>query len=151
MPHAPGNMRRRDHEIQQLFDPWARELLEVLKADPWNWHARTVHTPPADARLGTDRGGLSRHERAATRALYWNLSHASSSGLRIRAEHSLQVAWSDTVAYEPYTRERRRLLTARITPKSAARRAVLIRGRDSYIVNPTSRGALDGEGWQPQT
>lgn len=145
MPHAPGNLRRRDAELQERYDLWARELLDVLKGDPWNWHARYVIS--AGELLATDSKGLSRAERAAQRALYWNLSHAASSGLRIRSEWSLQVAWSEP--RRPDTGIRHRQLSARVTPKDAGRRAVLIRGRSSYIASPTSRGALDGEDWQP--
>jgi hypothetical protein len=46
--------------------------------------------------------------------------------------------------------ERARLLSARVTPKAAGQRAVLVRGRRSYLASPTSRGARDGENWQPK-
>ena len=149
MPYTSGSMRRRDAALQERFDPWARELLEVLKADPWNWHARAVDTPAASMLLGTDDGGLSRYERAAQRSLWWNLGHAPSSGLRTRPEWSLQVAWGPAVYLEAppgrLLRPRRRVLTARVTPKQAGQRSVLVRGRRSYIASPTSRGALAGE------
>lgn len=148
MPAARGRFTRDPISVE--LDGWARQLLDVLRADPWNWHGRMVETPAASVRLGEDRAGLSRHERAAVRSLHWNLSHAASSGLRIRPEWSLQTAWAPEAFIEPYTGERRRLLTARVTPKDAGRRSVLVRGRSSYIANPTSRGAHDGENWQPR-
>lgn len=136
------------------YDPWARELLGVLKADPWSWHGRTVETSAGNMLLGTDKGKLSRDERAAQRSLYWNLNHAASSGLRIRAAWSLQVAWGQPVwtTVDPgrILRPRARLLSARVTPKDAGRRSVLVRGRRSYLANPTSRGAVDGEDWKPK-
>lgn len=150
MAHAPGSLRRDPLSVR--YDTWAREVLEVLKADPWNWHGRTIATPPGEQ--AEDRAGLTAHERAAQRSLWWNLGHAASSGLRIRAEWSLQVCWAEPT-YGPdgeqrILLERRRLLTARVTPKQAGQRAVLIRGRASYIAHPTSRGALEGEDWQPK-
>jgi hypothetical protein len=151
MPHAPGSLRRDPLSVR--YDDWARQLLEQLKADPWEWHGRTVTTPP-DPPLATDRGGLTRHERAAQRSLWWCLSHAASSGLRIRPDWSLQVSWGEPrytpAGPRPGMLKRARLLTARVTPKQAGRRSVLIRGRASYVGEPTSRGALDGEDWQPK-
>jgi hypothetical protein len=150
MPYTTGSLRR--DPLSLGYDSWARQLLEVLKADPWNWHGRTVTSPPAGpGGQVLDDAGLSRAERAAQRSLYWNLSHAASSGLRIRPEWSLQVTWGEAV-HRPaghMLSERARLLTARVTPRDAGRRSVRVRGRDSYMGNPTSRGARPGEDWQP--
>lgn len=143
MTNTRGSLRRDPLSIQH--DTWAREVLGVLKADPWNWHARYVISVSPWAE---DRGGLTHEERAAQRSLYWNLCHAASSGLRIRAEWSLQIAWAQP--RQPSSIARHRQLSARVTPKDAGRRSVLIRGRSSYIARPTSRGALEGENWQPR-
>jgi hypothetical protein len=152
MPYTGGSLRRDPLSVR--YDSWARGFLEVLKADPWNWHGRTITTPRGDELLGEDRGGLTIHERAAQRSLWWCLGHAASSGLRTRPDWSLQASWGPPAYPEAgpgrIFRTRHRLLTARVTPKSAGRRSVLVRGRPSYIANPTSRGARDGENWQPR-
>lgn len=140
---------RRDPELQAAYDGWAREFLDVLKADPWLWHGRTVTTPAAQ--LATDPGGLTRWERAAQRSLWYCLGHAATSGLKTRPAWSLQVAWGPpyAVTLHPSPHARARLLSARVTPKDAGRRSVLARGSSSYIANPTSSGARPGDGWQP--
>jgi hypothetical protein len=99
-----------------MWDQWARELLGVLTGDPWQWHGRAV--------LGADRGDhgparLSDTERAVQRSLYWNLSHAASSGALIRPSWSLQVAWSPPATG---ANARRRMLSARVVPREAGRR-----------------------------
>lgn len=149
MPRTPGSLGRRDPELQEAYDGWARELLDVLRADPWEWHGRTVTTPAGH--LATDDGGLTRWERAAQRSLYWCLGHAASSGLKTRPDWSLQVAWGPPVAVTLAGQlgDRARLLSARVTPKAAGQRSVLIRGRGSYIARPTSSGARPGDGWRP--
>ncbi|HEV2241808.1 MAG TPA: hypothetical protein VGR98_12260 [Streptosporangiaceae bacterium] len=141
MPRTGGSLRRDPLSVR--YDTWARAFLEVLKADPWNWHGRWIASGTVDP------GGLelTHNERAAQRSLWWNLGHAASSGLRIRPEWSLQVTWGRPIA--PMLL-RQRLLTARVTPKEAGQRSVLVRGRSSYIANPTSRGARAGEDWQPK-
>lgn len=155
MPRTPGSLARRDPELQAAYDQWARELLDVLRADPWQWHGRTVTTPRGAELLGEDRGGLTRYERAAQRSLYWCLGHAASSGLKTRPAWSLQVAWSDPAYPAPgpgeIFRTRHRLLSARVTPRGAGQRAVLARGRGSYLANPTSSGARPGDTWRPGT
>lgn len=100
--------------LSARWDTWARELLEVLRADPWEWHGRTI--------IGEDLGDhgrwhLSDQERAVQRSLFWCNTHAASSGALIRPSWSLTVAWS-----APRTRPTRsRLLTARVMPRQAGR------------------------------
>lgn len=152
MPATGGSLRRDPLSVH--YDGWARQLLEQLRADPWNWHARQVDTDPADTRA-TDAAGLTHNERAAQRSLYWCLAHAATSGLRIRPAWSLQIAWAPPAYLEPppgrILRPRRRMLSARLTPRAAGQRAVLLRGRGSYLAAPTSRGARPGEDWKPRT
>jgi hypothetical protein len=143
MANTGGRMRRDPLSIG--YDRWARGLLAVLKADPWNWHGRTV---VSDEPGPLDNAGLTHPERAAQRSLWYCLGHAQSTGLKIRPDWSLQVAWG-APAY-PGQPWRRRMITARVTPRAAGRRSVLIRGRASYIATPTSRGLVGAEhDWQP--
>lgn len=110
----PG--RRQDRpELLAEFDPWARELLEVLEADPWHWHGRRV-LGDEDQALGAE---LTERERCAQRCLYWNTSHAASSGARIRPSWSLMVGWGPP-RYDGRG-IRSRVITARVVPREAGR------------------------------
>lgn len=104
------------------WDTWARELLEVLRADPWEWHGRTI----IGGHLGDHgRWRLSDQERAVQRSLYWNINHAASSGALIRPSWSLAVAWGPPLTVTltgPHHGARSRLLSARVMPRSAGRR-----------------------------
>jgi hypothetical protein len=99
------------------YDDWARGWLEQLEADPWHWHARHVEGPDR-GRHG--RWDLTDTEQAVQRSLYWCLSHAASSGAKIRPAWSLTVGWSSSTA-RPTRTTRRRLLCARVVPRSAGR------------------------------
>jgi hypothetical protein len=142
MPGRTGGLQR--DPLSRHYDGWARLVLRQLQAGPWEWHTRWVYGPPGPA----DRGGLTHPERAAQRSLWWCLGHAASSGIRIRPEWSLQVAWGEPEQLGSGLR--RRPLRARLTPRDAGRRAVLLGLVPSYVTHPTSRGRLAGEGWQPK-
>jgi hypothetical protein len=116
----PRGRRQDPAQLLAEFDPWARQLLAQLRADPWHWHARRVETGLEDQ--DHDGGQLTVRERCAQRCLYWNLKHAPSSGAVIRPAWSLMVGWGPP-RYDDHGR-RSRMITARVVPREA--------GRDHY-------------------
>lgn len=141
-------------------------MLERAAAEPGYWRSGRVHSPPGDE---IDAGGLSRHERAAQRSLYYVLQLAHPE--RITPRHaargpaggqlwSLQVDWGEPVT-SPRRRfrrgggERSRFAFVRVTSYALARR-LAVGGPSSYVTNPglRSRGSnpreVDEDDWQPK-
>lgn len=150
-------------ELSTGYDVWSRRILERAAGDPYAWKRGKVTSPGRDE---IDDKGLSRHERAAVRSLYYVLTLASTPEDRAAPRHaargpaagrlwSLSVDWSEP----EYARrrvvlrgERVRLIWVRVTPYVIARRLAVGR-RDSYISHPElrSRGEIPGQDdWQPR-
>jgi hypothetical protein len=143
------------------YDAWSRRMLERAADNPYAWRPGKVTSPRRDP---VDDKGLSRHERAAQRSLYYVLTLASTPDGRAAPRHaargpaegrlwSLQVDWGEP----EYGRrlvgrgDRTRFCWVRVTPYVLARRLAVGR-RDSYITHPKlrSRGELPDDAWQPR-
>ena len=61
------------------YDGFAETFLAVLMADPFGWHSATVNSPPGDP---VDAGGLTYHERAMQRAIYYAINSTGAEGPR---------------------------------------------------------------------
>jgi len=147
------------------YDLWARQLVGRAFDDPYMWRTGRVISPGRDP---VDSGGLSRHERAAQRSLYYVMNldftpRAAPKSVRRGAgagrDWSLQVDWGTA------DRERQvlgvrfgrrvRYLLVRVVSYRAARRAAA-RNPDAYVFSPgeRSRGLtyaeLEAGDWQPK-
>jgi hypothetical protein len=132
------------------YDSWARGRLEEMIADPYGWHFSRIPSPAGDP---VDGRGLSRHERAALRSLYYQLNSTASVGPQggrwaKNTTWSLQVSWGDPAYARTFLffgrGERSRQLYRRIVPGGSASRAVRSRPGQAYTLHPDLRAnALD--------
>lgn len=125
--------------LSVLYDSFSHEFLSLLRSDLYGWHTATVRslvTDPVDAR------GLSSHERAVKRSLYYVLNGGGFGWVKNEAE-SLVVQWGapKTVftgsalnrRLRRGPRERHRILRAQLTSGQLAYRHV---PDDGYVFNP---------------
>jgi hypothetical protein len=136
------------------YDGWAAELLNRAISTPYAHRAGRIRSPRRDP---IDAKGLSMHERAATRSLYYLVMHhpvagpLRGSGLQ---EWSLRVDWGEAVnerrAFGLRRGDRVRQVLVVVTPYWIGRRMVAP-GR-SYTARPPlrSRGELPGDDWRPR-
>lgn len=123
-------MPRQRDPLSTEFDDFSVRFLGVLADDPYGWHTATVESPARDP---VDARGLTAHERAVTRSLYYMLNSTGAVGPQggqwVKNETwSLQAtAWSapkyrgGIIGRLLGTGSRRRVLTAR-----------LVRGADAF-------------------
>jgi hypothetical protein len=124
-------MPRERDPLSVEYDEFSQTFLSILVEDSYRWHTATVTSPAGDQ---VDERGLSRHERAVTRSLYYTLNSTAAAGplggrwLK-NEDWSLQATdWSapkyggGIIGRLLGTGRRRRVLTARI-----------VRGGDAYL------------------
>jgi hypothetical protein len=132
------------------YDAWSAGVLAEAIADQFVWHSHRVNSPARDP---VDDKGLSMHERAAQRSLYYMLNYSPSTGVKVpQRMWSLQLDWGrPRVEGSAFRRTRRRFVLARVTPYRTARQ--IIKGRRNlYTERPglRSRGELPGDDWEPR-
>lgn len=132
------------------YDAWSVAVLAEAIADPFVWHSHRVNSPGRDP---VDDKGLSMHERAAQRSLYYMLNYSPSTGVKVPQKMwSLQLDWGrPRVEGRVLARTRRRFVLVRVTPYRTAR--AIIKGRKNlYTERPElrSRGELPGDTWEPK-
>lgn len=138
-------MPRERDPLSVLYDDFSAEFLSILRSDMYTWHGATVRSPAGDR---IDARGLSTHERAVQRSLYYVLnSEITPAGMRwVKNQgESLQMRWrpAETGYAGNFLRrllrldgERRRELRGRLTPGAIARGFV---PSDGYIYNPAEQ------------
>lgn len=138
-------MPRTRDPLSTEYDDFSERFLRILLEDPYRWHTATVTSPAGDP---VDARGLSAHERAVTRSLYYVLNSTGAEGpLGGRwiknSDWSLQAtSWSAPkyragILGQIFRSSRRRVLTARIVQGADAYRYVRdeVPGRDQYTAN----------------
>ena len=136
--------------LSVAYDGFSAEFLPLLRADFYGWHTATVRSPagePVDAR------GLSAHERAVVRSLYYNLNSTGAAGPNggrwVKNENeSLQLDWTapglEQAVYRGLLVFRRlispayrvRVLRARLAAGELSRFHV---PPDGYVFNPAEQ------------
>lgn len=121
-----------------LYDQFSIDFLTLLRSDMYGWHTATVRSPAGDQ---VDKRGLSSHERAVKRSLYYMLNGGGFGWVKNEAE-SLVVRWdAPRVVFTggPVARrlrrgqrERQRVLRAQLVSGSLAYRHVPATG---YVFN----------------
>jgi hypothetical protein len=131
------------------YDEFSARFLSLLIADPFGWHTARVTSPPGDE---VDARGLTTHERALQRSLYYVLNSTAAAGplggrwVKNR-EWSLQRGGGDGWSDPEYTGgilarlfragPRRRTLTCRIVRGFSAREAAAAKPPGQlYTMNP---------------
>lgn len=134
-------MAKERDPLSLQYDQWAVRRLAVLRADPFGWHFSRIISPPGDP---VDARGLTRHERACQRSIYYQLNYSPSAGRWVKnTDWSLQVAWGEP----DYKRgrfffgqgERTRQMFLRIVPGGSATRAIRGKPRSAYTLHPELR------------
>lgn len=85
-------MARTRDPLSARYDTGARRLLDKAVRRPRQWVSARIPSPPGDQ---VDAGGRTRHERAFTRALYYDRRVYARSPSR---EWALKVQWLDLSA-----------------------------------------------------
>lgn len=134
-----GNMPRQRDPLSIEYDSFSVEFLGILRDDMYGWHSALVRSPAGDP---VDARGLSAHERAVKRSLYYVLNTDGERWVKNQDE-SLQVEFAapETPAVSRLRRllrlrqpvgERRRVLNARLTSGLLAAQYV---PSDGYVFN----------------
>lgn len=83
------------------YDGFAATFVALLLSDPFGWHSARITSPPGDP---VDAGGLTAHERAMQRAIYYAINSTGAEGPRggrwvKNREWSIQSGgWAEPVA-----------------------------------------------------
>lgn len=116
-------MGRQRDPLSVFYDEFSERFLAVMLDDFYGWHTATVRSPARDP---VDAKGLTAHERAVTRSLYYVLNSTAAEGPEggrwvKNQTWSLQMGgWSNPeyagglVGRVFRTGPRRRVLTARM-------------------------------------
>lgn len=144
MLHPVSVPKERD-PLSIQYDSWARRVLAEMQADPFGWHFSRIPSPAGDP---IDARGVSRHERAALRSLYYQLNSGRAAGPLggqwvKNTEWSLQTSWGDPAYAAKFLffgrGERSRALYRRIVPGGSASRAVRSKPGEAYTLHPELR------------
>jgi hypothetical protein len=135
--------------LSVLYDDFAGQFLGVAVADPYGTHTATVRSPARDP---VDSRGLTQHERAVIRSLYYALNSSGAEGPRggrwmKNPDWSLQVlGWSEPeyggglLGRLFRTGPRRRVLAARVVRAADAHRAAGQKPwSQQYTANPAEQ------------
>lgn len=134
-------MPRERDPLSVVYDGFSAEFLGLLRADMYGWRSATVRSPAADP---VDQRGLSAHERAVQRSLYYVLNSDGVRWVKNQGE-SLQVRWDDPqVSYTGnllrrllrLDGERTRVVSGRLSAGAIARGFV---PSDGYVFNPAEQ------------
>ena len=135
-------MGRQRDPLSTGYDEFSVEFLTVCRADLYGWHTATVRSPPGDP---VDGRGLTAHERAVTRSLYYVLNSSGAVGPQggqwiKNPLLSLQIGgWSSPEYSGGIIRQifrtgaRRRVLTARLVGGMTA--AAYVDPAEAYTMN----------------
>ncbi len=134
-------MARERDPLSLQYDSWSVQRLAQMRADPYGWHMSRIISPPGDP---VDARGLTAHERAAQRSLYYQINYSPAAGKWVKNyDWSLQVEWGEP----DYGRgrfligrgERRRQMYRRVVPGNSASRAVRAKPQAAYTLHPELR------------
>lgn len=132
--------------LSTFYDDFSGRFLATCRADLYGWHTATVRSPAHDT---IDARGLSRHERAVVRSLYYTLNSTDAVGPQggrwiKNTLLSLQIlGWSEpeygggVLARLFRTGPRRRVMTARLVGGYSAAR--FVDPRNAYTLNPAEQ------------
>jgi hypothetical protein len=148
-------MPRQRDPLSTEYDDFSESFLMICAEDSPAWHTATVTSPPGDP---VDPRGLSAHERAVTRSLYYVLNSTGAEGpLGGRwvknDEWSFQVGgWSEpryrggVLGRLLRTSRRRRVLTARLVDGASAHAHVRdeVPAASQYTANPAEQAQALG-------
>src|SRR5258708_8342888 len=70
-------MGKQRDPLSVFYDDFSGRFLDVCIGDLYGWHTATVRSP---ARDGIDARGLTRHERAEQRSLFYVLNSTQAEG-----------------------------------------------------------------------
>jgi hypothetical protein len=131
------------------YDDFSARFLAVCSDDLFGWHSARVTSPPGDP---VDARGLSAHERAMLRSVYYTLNSTGAEGplggrWAKNPSRSLQIGgWSDPEYSGGILRRllrtgpRRRVLYARLVSGFSASEAVAAYPwMQAYTVNPAEQ------------
>lgn len=134
-------MPRQRDPLSVFYDEFSGQLLELLRGRMYAWHTATITSPAGDP---VDQRGLSAHERAMQRSVYYVLNSTDAAGpmggrwIKNPSE-SLQVRWGEPRFEGGFLRRlfrtstRQRTLYARLAPGETAHLYV---PADGYVFNP---------------
>jgi hypothetical protein len=134
-------MPRERDPLSLQYDAWSVARLAQMRGDPFGWYMSRVVSPPGDP---VDARGLTAHERAAQRSLYYQINYSPSVGRWVKnTDWSLQVEWGEPV-YSGIGRffgrgERRRQMFRRVVPGNSASRAARSKPQVAYTLHPELR------------
>ncbi len=133
-------MAKERDPLSLQYDTWARARLDQMTADPFGWYMSRIISPPGDP---VDARGLSAHERAVQRSLYYQINYSPSAGKWVKNyDWSLQVEWGEPV-YRGFRilggGERRRQMFRRVVPGGSASRAIRGKPQVAYTLHPELR------------
>ena len=144
-------MGKQRDPLSVFYDDFSARFLAICVEDIYGWHTATVRSPAGDE---VDARGLTQHERAVTRSLFYNLNSTAAEGPQggrwvKNTDYSLQIAgWSDP-AYSGgllgrlfRTGPRQRVLTARCVRYSDA--AARYADYATYTANPAEQAPALG-------
>ncbi len=127
--------------LSLAYDGWSVQRLAQMRADPFGWYMSRIISPPGDP---VDARGLTKHERAAQRSIYYQLNYSPSAGRWVKnTDWSMQIEWGEP----DYRRgrfffgrgERTRTMYRRIVPGNSASRAARAKPQVAYTLHPELR------------
>ena len=144
-------MGKQRDPLSVFYDDFSARFLAICIEDNYGWHTATVRSPARDP---IDAKGLTAHERAVTRSLYYVLNSTAAEGPEggrwvKNTEWSLQLGGWSAPEYSGgligrlfRSGPRRRVLTARIVRYSDA--AAHYPEYASYTVDPSEQAQTLG-------
>lgn len=144
-------MGKQRDPLSVFYDDFSARFLEVCIGDLYGWHTATVRSPARDP---VDARGLTAHERAVFRSLFYVLNSTDAEGPQggrwvKNTDHSLQIGGWSAPEYSGgligrlfQTGPRRRILTARCVRFSDA--AAHYGEYATYTVDPAEQAPALG-------